>query len=52
MEDATPMLTIDCPLCDGEATLDDALTDVRCDACGTTTALAPDPTPATVDLAA
>jgi ribosomal protein S27E len=36
------MLTIDCPLCAGEATTDDALTFVACDGCGVTE-VAPDP---------
>jgi hypothetical protein len=30
------MLTTDCPFCDGEATVDDALTTVTCEGCGST----------------
>ena len=30
------MITIDCPLCAGEATTDEGLTLVTCDGCGTT----------------
>jgi hypothetical protein len=30
------MITIDCPLCLGDATVDEALTVVACDGCGTT----------------
>ena len=30
------MITIDCPLCLGEARVDEALTTVDCDGCGTT----------------
>jgi hypothetical protein len=37
------MLTIDCPLCAGEATTDDALTIVTCDGCGIATEIAVDP---------
>ncbi len=37
------MLTIDCPLCAGEATTDEALTLVACDGCGVTVEVAPDP---------
>jgi Pyruvate/2-oxoacid:ferredoxin oxidoreductase delta subunit len=36
-------LTIDCPLCAGEATTDDALSIVACDGCGVTVEVAPDP---------
>jgi hypothetical protein len=36
------MITIDCPLCTGEATTDDALTMVACDGCGVTVDVAPD----------
>jgi hypothetical protein len=37
------MLTIDCPLCAGEATTDEGLTLVSCDGCGVTVEVAPDP---------
>ena len=37
------MLTIECPLCAGEATADEALTLVTCDDCGISAAIAPDP---------
>jgi hypothetical protein len=37
------MITIDCPLCAGEATTDDALTNLTCDGCGVTVEIAPDP---------
>ena len=37
------MLTIDCPLCAGQATTDDALSLVACDGCGVTVEVAPDP---------
>ena len=37
------MLTIDCPLCAGQATTDEALSLVACDGCGVTVELAPDP---------
>jgi hypothetical protein len=36
------MITIDCPLCAGEATTDSALTDFTCDGCGVTIEIAPD----------
>jgi hypothetical protein len=36
------MITIDCPLCVGEATTDDALTILTCDGCGVTVEIAPD----------
>lgn len=36
------MITIDCPLCAGEATTDDALTNVTCDGCGMTVEIAPE----------
>jgi hypothetical protein len=39
------MLTIDCPLCAGEATADDALVAVACDGCGISVDIAPDPAP-------
>jgi ribosomal protein S27E len=37
------MLTIDCPLCAGEAVTDEALTLVTCDGCGIAVEVAPDP---------
>ena len=37
------MFTIDCPLCAGQATTDEALTVVACDGCGATVEIAPDP---------
>lgn len=37
------MLTIDCPLCAGEAITDEALTLVACDGCGLSAEVAPDP---------
>ena len=36
------MITIDCPLCTGEATTDEALSLVTCDGCGAMD-VAPDP---------
>lgn len=36
------MLTIDCPLCAGEAATNEALTLVACDGCGVTVEVAPD----------
>jgi len=36
------MLTIDCPLCAGVATTDEAMTLVACDGCGITVEVAPD----------
>lgn len=44
------MLTIDCPICDGPALVDGALTALDCPACGHAE-IAHDPTPA-LDLAA
>ena len=37
------MITIDCPLCAGEATTEEALTLVTCDDCGISAEVAPDP---------
>jgi ribosomal protein S27E len=37
------MITIECPLCAGEATTDEALSAVSCDRCGVTLEVAPDP---------
>ena len=42
-KESTEMLTIDCPLCAGEATTDEALTFVACDVCGVTVEVAPVP---------
>ena len=36
------MITIDCPLCAGEATTDDTLSTLTCDGCGVTVEVAPD----------
>ena len=44
------MITIDCPLCLGEARVDDALTVIDCDACGTTDVI--DDGATSLDLAA
>ena len=38
------MITIECPLCAGEAMSDEALTTVTCEGCGVTAEVAPDPT--------
>lgn len=38
------MITIDCPLCDGPAATDGALTVVACEDCGIAVDVAPDPT--------
>ena len=40
------MITIDCPLCAGEASTDEALTLVTCEGCGIATEVSPDPFPA------
>jgi hypothetical protein len=37
------MITIDCPLCAGEATTDEALTLVTCDGCWISAEIAADP---------
>jgi Pyruvate/2-oxoacid:ferredoxin oxidoreductase delta subunit len=37
------MITIECPLCAGEASTDEALTVVRCEGCGISAQVAPDP---------
>jgi Pyruvate/2-oxoacid:ferredoxin oxidoreductase delta subunit len=37
------MITIECPLCAGEATTDETLSAVSCDGCGVTVEVAPDP---------
>jgi len=34
---------LDCPLCEGQATIDDELSAVRCDGCGVTVDVAADP---------
>jgi ribosomal protein S27E len=41
-KESTEMLTIDCPLCAGQATTDEALTHLACDGCGVTVDVAPD----------
>ena len=46
------MLTIDCPLCDGQAATDAALSAVACADCGVTVEVAPDPVAPVLDLAA
>jgi hypothetical protein len=40
------MITIDCPLCAGEATTDEDLKVLACDGCGISAAIAPDPSAA------
>ncbi len=45
------MITIDCPLCAGEASTDEALAVLSCDGCGVVTEIAPDP-PHVLDAAA
>lgn len=42
-KESTEMLTIDCPICAGQATTDEALTLVACDGCSVTVEVAPDP---------
>ena len=37
------MITIDCPLCAGQASTDEALTLVSCDGCGINAEIAADP---------
>lgn len=37
------MITIDCPLCAGQASTDEALAVVRCDGCGVVSEIAADP---------
>ena len=39
---------LDCPLCAGQATIDDELTALRCDGCGVTVEVAADPAVATL----
>jgi hypothetical protein len=36
------MITIDCPLCAGEATTDETLSAITCDGCGVSVEIAPD----------
>ena len=43
MESTNEMITIDCPLCAGEATTDETLAAVTCDGCGVTAEVAADP---------
>ena len=45
------MITIDCPLCAGQAATDEALRLVTCDDCGISAEIAPDPR-LTLDAAA
>jgi len=45
------MITVDCPLCAGEATTDETLSHLTCDGCGVTVDVAPDPA-ASLDAAA
>ena len=45
------MITIECPLCAGDATTDEALTAATCDGCGVSVEIAPDPI-AALDVAA
>ena len=37
------MIKIDCPLCAGEASTDEAMTFMTCDGCGISAVIAPDP---------
>ena len=37
------MISIDCPLCAGQAATDEGLTFVACDGCGFSEEIAPDP---------
>jgi hypothetical protein len=37
------MITIECPLCAGEASTDEALSAATCDGCGVSVDIAPDP---------
>lgn len=46
------MITIDCPLCAGDATTDESLVVVACEACGVVLEVAADPHTPTLDLAA
>jgi hypothetical protein len=36
------MISIDCPLCAGQATTDETLSEMTCDGCGVTVDVAPD----------
>ncbi len=45
-EKATPMLTVECPLCDGPAPFDADAGTLACAACGVALDLAPDDAPA------
>lgn len=45
------MITVDCPLCAGEAHLEGGLMDMRCDGCGVTVEVAPEPS-ASLEVAA
>ena len=46
------MITIDCPFCAGEATTDEALAAIACEACGVAVEVAADPPRPAMDLAA
>lgn len=46
------MITIDCPICAEAATVEASLDAVRCDACGVSTPIAPDPPAPALDKAA
>ena len=46
------MITIDCPLCDGLAAVDAAMTAVACDSCGVTVEVASDLQVPALDVAA
>ncbi len=46
------MTHIDCPWCTGQLSSDEAWTTVACEDCGVTVEIAPDPQPATLDVAA
>jgi hypothetical protein len=45
------MITIDCPICSGDAFVEPSLESMTCDGCGVTVELAPDPL-AVLDAAA
>jgi hypothetical protein len=46
------MITIDCPICEDTATVDESLDAVTCDACGLVASIAPEPVALALDLAA
>jgi hypothetical protein len=45
------MLQLECPLCDGDARMDETVSRLDCDACGVSLEVAPDPLVA-LDVAA